>query len=104
MLKSFFIFIFFSPLLLIGQCNLDITNKDGPYRQKKRVKVVFYHDNGAVAEKGVKKRYFEYLGCLGKWPVYKREGRWKYYDEEGELEKIVVYKKDKKIRVAQRKS
>lgn len=61
-------------------------------------KVAKYHDNGALSIKGKEKRYYEHLGCLGKMPVYKKKGRWKYYDENGDLIKVVTFKKNIEVK------
>ena len=80
------------------QVSLEISGKKNRDRPRKE-KVIQYHDNGEVQVKGKEKRYYEHLGCLGLWPVYKRHGRWKFYNDKGELIKVIVYKKDKEIRV-----
>lgn len=66
-------------------------------------KVIKYHKNGKIRAKGRRKRYFEHLGCLGKRAVYRKNGKWKYFDELGQLETIIIFERDKRIKMIDKK-
>lgn len=69
---------------------------------RKFEKVINYHKNGVVRSKGKRKRYHEHLGCLGKRAVYRKSGRWKYFDEHGQLETIIVFDRDRRVKVIEK--
>lgn len=98
MKKLFFILL----ILAIAISGCSLTKNTG---RPTRIKTLGSHkykqtyDNGNIKVKGRKKIRYEHLGCLGKRPVEKRTGKWKYYTEDGNLEKIVWYKNDESVKV-----
>lgn len=74
-------------------------NKGVNVHEKRFNKVREYHENGQIKVKGREKGKKEWLGCIGKRMVYKKTGRWKYYNNQGYLMKVIKYKDDKEIKI-----
>lgn len=75
------------------------TSQAGIIAEKRINKVREYHENGQLNVKGKEIGKKEWVGCLGWRKVYKKNGRWKYYNNQGYLMKIVKYKDDKEIKI-----
>lgn len=81
-----------------GNCQND-SSQAGRISDKRVNKVREYHENDQLKVKGKETGSKEWVGCLGWRKVYKKNGRWKYYNNQGYLMKIVKYKDDKEIKV-----
>lgn len=78
----------------------NVSGKHGVNVHEKRInKVREYYENGQLKVKGREKGKKEWVGCLGRRMVYKKTGRWKYYNNQGYLMKVVKYKDDNEIKV-----
>lgn len=97
MMKHLFLIVLISISFHVDSQNT--SNQAGIIADKRVNKVREYHENGQLKVKGKEIGKEESLGCLGRMKVYKKNGRWKYYNSQGYLMKIVKYKDDKDIKI-----
>ncbi|TNF48562.1 MAG: hypothetical protein EP305_05180 [Bacteroidetes bacterium] len=85
------------PLIAISQ--LKRPRVHNGFGMPKYKKVNQFYEGGNLKYKGREKKVLEWKGCIGYMHVYHRTGRWKYYNQQGELMKIIRFKNDKEIKV-----
>ena len=97
-MKSFILIIIITTSIQ-GLCQ-NVSSKAGVIANENRInRVREYYENGQIKIKGKEKGKKEWVGCLGWRKVYKKNGRWKFYNQQGYLMKVVKYKDDKEIKV-----
>lgn len=76
------------------------SSQEGMLVSEKRINHVReYYENGQLKVKGREKGKKEWVGCLGWRQVYKKTGRWKFYNNQGYLMKVIKYKNGKEIKI-----
>lgn len=92
--------IIFMVMISVQAWSQDTSSQEGRLVSEKRInRVREYHENGQLKVKGREKGKQEWVGCLGWRQVYKKTGRWKYYNNQGYLMKVIKYKEGKEIKI-----